>query len=317
MPLRSKVLPALAALALAAPATASAADLTYDVSAFTFVQGTAAGTDGDGWDSSSSFYTEIDQQIDDLPATDDQTSVVGVPKHHRIFVSTLKQSYSLVTVVDTLTWGCVQSGDAKGAPGGVTMTREDDTWTVDLVVAQGLTQSRDCTGFSSFADEIEIAPGPVATTFTIPAAELERTGSFHRTIDEPVPCGEWTIFQTACNLRLQGTVSVDRRGVQPPPKEEKPIKKVTARLLPDNKGAAVTVTCKKACDGTLSATAVAKAKLRAKKVAEKPFSNPSPAPRKVEVIFGGRGSRAVRSRGAVVIDVRSGGQSRSVRLQAR
>ena len=307
---------AIAAAALAAPATASAAEVTYDVSAFTFLRGTATGTDNDGWDSSSSYYTEIDQQIDGVKATDDQDSIVGMPTNHRIYVSSLKQDYSLVTAIDTLTWGCVNDGASTGAPGSVTMSREDGMWTVELSIVESLTQARDCTGFSSFEDEITITPGPVVLTWTFPESELAKRGHVHKTVEgQPVPCGEWTIFQVACDLKWGGSISIDRRGAVPP-KAEKPIKQVTGRLV-GTKKAEVEVTCKSACKGEISAVAVAKERLKAKKLAEKSFSNPSSAPRKVEIIFGKKASRAVRQRGAVVIDVRSGGQSRSVRLNAR
>jgi hypothetical protein len=56
--------------------------------------------------------------------------------------------------------------------------------------------------------------------------------------------------------------------------------------------------------------------MKAKKLAQKPFSNPSSAPREVQVILGTKGSRTIRSRGGVIIDVRSGGQQRSIRLDA-
>jgi hypothetical protein len=313
---RRLLLSLVAAAALAAPASAAAADVTYDVSAFTFVKGTASGTDNDGWNSSSTYYTEIDQQIDGIKATADQDSIVGMPTNHRIYVSSLKQDYSLETVLDTYTWGCIQDGASKGAPGSVTMTRKDDLWTVELSIVEELVQPRDCTGFSAWEDEITITPGPVALTWTFTEAELAKKGYVSKTVEgAKLPCGEWTIFQVACDLQWGGSLGISRRGAAPP-KDEKPIQKVTGRLN-GTKSAEVEVTCTSACKGKISAVAVAKERLKAKKVGEKTFSNPSSEPRKVEIIFGKKASRTVRRRGAVVIDVRSGGQSRFVRLNAR
>ena len=302
---------ALALGALAAPA--SAADVTYNVSAFTFLKGTATGSDGDGWASSSSWETEIDQQIKDIPATDDQDSIVAVAPGHRIFVTGLKQDYSLATAMGTITWGCVHDGVAKSSPGSITMTRQDDVYVVEISVAEAITQDRDCTGFSSFEDTIEITPGPVMDQFTVPVAELEKEGFVHHMIDKPLPCGEWTIYQTACNLRFGGSVSIQRLGKEPPV-EEKPIKKVVAQPLPGDKGAKVTVTCKSACAGKISAVAVATKRLKEKQIAEKSFANKSSSPRTVEIIYGKKGTRAVRQRGGVIINVRSGKQLKSARL---
>jgi hypothetical protein len=297
---------------LAAPA--SAADVTYDISAFTFLNGTASGTDGGGWDSSSAWETEIDQQIKGIPATDDQDSIVGTPTNYRIFVTKLKQDYSLETVLDTITWNCVNDGVAKSLPGSVTMTRNGDVYDVSLSVSNEITQARSCTGFSSFADTITITPGPAYTEFSVPIETLEKEGFYSHTIDKKLLCGEWTIFQTACDLRFGGSVSIVRRAAAPP-EDPKPIKKVTAQPLPGDKGAAVKVTCSSACSGEVSATAVATKRLKEKQVGQKSFETKKAGTRKVEIIYGKKNSRAVRQRGSVIIDVRSGGKHiKSVRL---
>jgi hypothetical protein len=253
--------------------------------------------------------------IQGIPATDDQDSIVATAPGNRIFVSSLTQDYSLVTALDTITWKCVQDGAGKGAPGAVNLNRNGDYMTAQVIVAQSITQARNCTGFSSFTGDIEITPGPVATEFTFPVSDLEEDGYVNHTIDETLPCGEWTIFQTACDLKFRGTVSIRRMARTT---EDKPkVKSVTGTLLPKNKGAKVKVSCTSACSGQISATAVAKDRLKAKKVGQKSFNNSSAGPKQVEMIFGTKGSRAVRRRGAVIIDVRSGGQSKSVRLNAR
>ncbi len=317
--MRNALTTALAALAVAAAAAPAAAaeDVIWDVRAHTYLKGTAAGSEGGSWTSSSKWESEIEQQFDDIPATDDQESIVAGAQGHRVFAGRLEQSYALVTDLGTIAWTCTNNGEARTTPGGVNLNRDGDAYRVQVFVGFAVEQARSCTGFSSFANEITITPGPVVAEFTVPIGTLAKEGSSTHVVDQPLPCGEWTINQQTCDLRLGGVVTVTRRAVAPPEEEQEPVEDVKARMLRGGRGAAVEVTCASACAGTVTATAVARKRLKAQQVGRTSFSRDSAGTRRVEVLYGSRGTRAVRRRGAVVLDVRAGGQSRSVRLRAR
>lgn len=308
------IAPLLAAAALA-PNAAAADPVTYDVNAFTFVKGTASGSDADGWSSASSYETEIAQQIHDIPANPDGTTGEVAAPSNSFGPTRLKQDYALATAAGTISWNCANSGDAQGAPGTFKLTQFGPTMTAEVVVAQSLTQARSCTGFSSFTGDIVITEAPLKATFSFPASELA-DGAYSTQIDTTLPCGEWTIFQTDCTLRFGGSISIARHGgvVE---EEEQPKPETKAVLMPKAKGATVTVKCATACSGSVSATAIAKGKQAAKRVGTKSFSSTQAGTQSVKVIFGKNGTRTARQRGAVVIDVNASGQSTRYRLKTR
>lgn len=331
------ILAATAALAL--PSVA-AADVTYDVDAFTLLKGTAAGSDGDGWTSSSSFETEIDQQIHGIAAAGDAEVIQATAPANRLAVNALTQNYALATAMGTISWSCVPDGVPTGAPGSIKLTRSGDLGFAELVVAQSVDQARNCTGYSSFATTINITPRPVLAVWTFAWADLAKPGGISHTIDSSVqPCGEWTIFQTDCRLQFGGSVSIRRVAAAPlpdpepkprptpatnddddptsPPRPATPIKAVKGTLTKDGTAAKVKLTCTSACAGKISATAIAKERMKARGVGTRSYANPSGGTKTIKVQFIRGGGRTVRKHGAVIINVTSGAQSRSVRVSAR
>jgi hypothetical protein len=315
--MRSLLLAPVLAVALASPAVA--ASPSYDIDVTAKLAGTASGSDGDGWSSSSSFSTDIAQSYrglkDDPTPHGDEEVTADAATPPRLAPSTLNQQYALVTALDTIRWSCAPEGWAKADPGSVQVTRLGDKGSLYMFLLDGkVTQARKCNGYSGFSGTIDITTGPV----TVPPTEfswatLQKKGSVTVPINRMATCGEWTIYQTACSLRLTGTVTIKRSGT---PQKTKPTVKVKGQPWHGGKGAKVKVTCSSACKGKVSAAAVAKGGKGAKPLGSKAFSSQG-GTKSVTVIYGKGGARTARQRGAVIITVKSSGAKASYRMRTR
>ena len=256
----------------------------------------------------------------------------------------LDQQYALVTAMGTISWSCAPAAQAAGANGGIQLMRLGDQGSLyGFVVGDKVTQARDCSGFSSFADTIDISNEAVTippTSFSW--ADLVKHGTVTVPIDRMVTCGEWTIYQTSCTLRLTGEAVIRRSMVDTPEPEETPEAEptptgdqpaetgdeITSPPRPatpikakgsnwkHGKGAKVKVECPSSCSGKISATAIAKGNKPAKPIGSKSFSSGGGS-KTVKIIYGKGGSRTARQRGSVIINVDASGQSNSFKVRAR
>ncbi len=344
--LRPLLIAPLAACALAGPAVAATTP-SYDVDIATKLAGNASGTDNDGWTSKSKFSTNIGQTYRGLSGVlnsyGDETVYAEASVPPQIAMTTLDQQYALVTVAGTISWSCAPDGQADGAPGSIQLTHTGNEGSLYMfVLDKKVTQARDCSGFSSFADTIDISKEPVTvppTTFSW--ADLVKNGTVTVPVDRMVNCGEWTIYQTACSLRLTGNVTIRRSmvdadapdpdpepeptdtatpeptptGYQPaesgddvssPPRPATPIR-VRGSNWHNGKGAKVKVRCDE-CTGRVTV------KAGSKSIGTKRFSN---ADKPIIVIYGKGGRAAAHKSGSVIINVNASGQSSSYRMKSR
>ncbi len=344
---RSLLAAPLLAAALAGPALAAPTP-SYDIDIAARLSGTAGGSDGGGWSSASSFSAVVGQSYTGLTGVADGRSdetiegTASVPP--QVSMTRLDQQYALQTAMGTISWSCAPAAEAAGGNGDVSVMRLGDKGSLyGFVIGGKVTQARDCTGFSSFADTIDVSTEPVTvppTDFSF--TDLIKHGTVTVPIDRMVTCGEWTIYQTACTLRLTGEAVIRRTmvdapeseetvepeptptGYQPaetgddissPPRPATPIKAKGASWK-HGKGAKVRVECPTACSGKISATAVAKGRQPAKPIGSKPFSS-SGGTKTVKIIYGKGGTRTARRRGSVIIDVDASGQTSTFKMRAR
>lgn len=307
----------------AVSAPAYAAD-TYQADLFSNVEMSADGAYGGYWTGHAKFDADLDAQAKGLvvqdhhfPVTKQAANRWSATRHTQHVVET--------TPLDTYVWDCANVGQAKGAPGQVTFSRKDDeTGTLTFVAADSASYTRSCTGFSSFTDTIAVSYKPLQVSIDVPLDKLGG-GGVTKQFDIPLNCPSLMAFQD-CTSHWQGNVGIERvagdgSDTEAPPKPQpKPIKKATGKLLPRAKGAKVTVTCATACKGKISAYAVAQKRAAEQKLGSKGFSATPAGPKKVEILFGGKGARTARNRGAVIIDIKAapkaGGpsQTKSLRL---
>jgi|tagenome__1003787_1003787.scaffolds.fasta_scaffold20812997_1 hypothetical protein len=316
--------------AAAASATPAAASDHYQVDVFSSMTMTAHGAFGGYWTGNVDFDTDIDAQTSGLTVTDHHFPVLK-PLPNRISVTSFKQHVDEVTPLGTYTWDCQNVGPARGKPGWVVLDKAGDTATVSIVAADDPTVTRACSGYSSFSGDLQLGGRPLKVEWSFPVSQLGAGGGATKRFDISLPCPDMMAFQDSCALHWQGNATIRRtdgdgsdtedQPQEPKPEKKKPLKRVGGKLTKNAKSAKVTVNCTGPCQGKISATAIATKRMAEKKVATEHFSTRQAGPKKVDVIFGGKGARTVRRHGGVVIDVKAapktGGPSQTKSIKLR
>jgi hypothetical protein len=304
---------AVGAAAAASAAPAAASD-HYEVDVFSYMKMTAHGAFGGYWTGTADFDTDIDAQTTGLTVADHHFPVLK-PLPNRIYATSFKQHVDERTVAGTYTWDCKNVGPARGGPGWVVLDKAGDTATVSIVAADDPQVTRACSGYSSFTGDLALGGQPLKVEWSFPVSQLGGSGGATKRFDIALPCPDMMAFQDACSLHWQGNATIRRtdgdgsdtedRAEEPKPEQRKPIKRVGGHLTKNAQGAKVTVNCTGPCKGKISATAIATKRAAEKKIATEHFNTRQAGPKKVEVIFGGKGARTVRHRGGVIIDVKA------------
>jgi hypothetical protein len=326
---RALLIPALATAALAAPAASASASDTYNVAVAGDLTLARHASNGSYWGASTNIRTHVNQVIRGVTVEDRKFPVVKAADATSFTATKLTATIDEQTDAGNLHWDCRNTGEAYGAPGAVSLDVQGESAHMIVSAAKWASLNELCQGYSTGSQETDITIAPLQADVRFPVSQLQGgSGAIH--LNLPCPLSTWTI---SCAARFDGAWAVTRTGgdgsdtveSKPAPKPQpakpvKPIKQVGGRVTANGKAAKVTLRCATACQGKVSATAVAKGKQPAKPLGAKSFATTQARPKTVTVEFGSR-SRIAHTRGAVILNVRAqavgGGaaQTRTIRVR--